>query len=169
MESLYSSIITFIFERPKQYDDFVGYDKGRSAPNTVVVCCLPYIYNRGMSKDKKKDQKKKFLDTKLLFFLFFALPLRQNSTLFPLKTLKVCLASRLHLTKKTKKKDTEQHQQTIIVRGGKGAPPPVLRRLPSFLKKEMVERTEHAQFSGRAYSRPLFDFSFRACCKNNHE
>ena len=134
--------------------------KERSAPNTVVVCCLPYIYNRGMSKDKKKRPKKKFLDTKL--------PLLCSSSavkiplFFPLKTLKVCLASRLHLTKKTKKKKIEQHQQNLSINSEKcekrcPSPPPFFVVFPSFYK-EGNGRTHvsTSQFSGRAYLSTFF-------------
>merc|ERR1711991_39934 len=86
VESLYSSIITFIFERPKQYDDFVGYDKGKERPEYCRRLLSAIHIQPWHVKRQKKRPKKKFLDTKL--------PLLCSSSavkiplFFPLKTLK---------------------------------------------------------------------------------
>ena len=84
--------------------------KERSAPNTVVVCCLPYIYNRGMSKDKKKT-KKKIPGHKTPSSLLFLR--RQNSTLFSLENFESVPCLSTSLDEKNEKKKIEQHQQNL--------------------------------------------------------
>ena len=132
--------------------------KERSAPNTVVVCCLPYIYNRGMSKDKKKDQKKipgHKTPSSLLFLR------RQNSTLFSLENFESVPCLSTSLDEKNEKKKIEQHQQNLSINSEKCEKrcpsPPFFVVFPSFYK-EGNGRTHvsTSQFSGRAYLSTFF-------------
>jgi len=89
VESLYSSIIiTFIFERPKQYD--VGYDKGKerseycrrllSAIHTTPQACQKTKKTKKEKIPGHKTPSSLFLRRRLVFFPFESvpLPLRQK-------------------------------------------------------------------------------------------